>query len=145
MQFNFAIFLSFVLIICLFVDNFYHFIVTDFTALSFLFYLFSLLLCGFFFVLFLFALPTHLYPSVSEMIQFSQMTLVSSDTGVFLLLVCYIIPLSTRSQQYPTVRDIKVTKSGLEVGLESTVSGTTVQILFRHLCFSLFLLTCQMG
>lgn len=95
-------------------------------------------------MLFIFALPTHLYPSVSEMLQFSQMTLVSSDTGVFSLLVCYIIPLSTRSQQYPTLRDIKVTKSGLEVGLESS-SGTTVQILFRHLCFSLFLLTCQMG
>lgn len=127
--------LSFVLIICL----------LSFCQFSLLshFYFFSLLLCGFL-VLFLFALPTHLYPSVSEMQQFSQMALVSSDTGVFSLLVCYIIPLSTRSQQYPTLRDIKVTKSGLEVGLESS-SGTTVQILFRHLCFSLFLLTCQMG
>lgn len=116
------------------------------SLLSHFYFIFSVCFSvDFFFVLFLFALPTHLYPSVSEMIQFSQMTLVSSDTGVFSLLVCYIIPLSTRSQQYPTLRDIKVTKSGLEVGLESTVSGTTVQILFRHLWFSLFLLTCQMG
>lgn len=145
MQFNFAIFLSFVLIICLFVDNFLSFYCHWFhcSLIFILFFQFASL--WIFFVLFLFALPTHLYPSVSEMIQFSQMTLVSSDTGVFSLLVCYIIPLSTRSQQYPTLRDIKVTKSGLEVGLESTVSGTTVQILFRHLWFSLFLLTCQMG
>lgn len=115
------------------------------SLLSHFYFIFSVCFSVDFFVLFLFALPTHLYPSVSEMIQFSQMTLVSSDTGVFSLLVCSIIPLFTQSQRYPTLRDIKVTKSGLEVGLESTVSGTTVQILFRHLCFSLFLLTCQMG
>lgn len=79
------------------------------SLLSHFYFIFSVCFSvDFFCVLFLFALPTHLYPSVSEMIQFSQMTLVSSDTGVFLLLVCYIIPLSTAISNTERYKSYKV-------------------------------------